>query len=95
VSLEVLEGAGTRVCEQARACLDAAVLVLGAFAVQDAQGLGRHAVDTPLRVAVIIADGDGEATIVSSDQMDQLTVLAFDLEGLAFARVRCVVPVLF
>lgn len=63
--------------------------------MQNPEWLGRHAVDTPLRVAMVVADSDGKPTIVGSDKMNQLPVLALDLESLAFTSVRCIVSVLF
>lgn len=95
MSFQVLEGARTGVSEQTRAGLYAAVLLLRASVVKHSQRLGRHAVDAPLRVAVIVADGDGEAAVVGADQMDQLAVLTLDLQSLAFARVGRVVAGLF
>lgn len=35
-----------------------------------------HAVDRPLRVAVLVTDGDGEAPVVSSDEVDDVSGLA-------------------
>lgn len=63
--------------------------------MQNPEWLGRHAVDTPLRVAMVVADSDGKPTIVGSDKMNQLPVLALDLESLAFTSVCCIVSVLF
>lgn len=63
--------------------------------MQNPERLGRHAVDTPLRVAMVVADCDGEPTVVGSDKMDQLPVLALDLQSLAFTSIRRVVSVLF
>lgn len=63
--------------------------------MQNPEWLGRHAVDTPFRVAMVVADSDGKPTIVGSDKMNQLPVLALDLESLAFTSVRCIVSVLF
>lgn len=63
--------------------------------MKHAQRLGRHAVDAPLRVAVVVADGYREATVIGTDQMDQLAVFTLDLQRLAFARVGRVIAGLF
>ena len=36
----------------------------------DPQSAGRHAVDGPVRVAVVVADRDGESAIVCSDNVE-------------------------
>lgn len=95
MSFQVLEGARTRVGEQTGAGLYATVLLLRASVMKHAQRLGRHAVDAPLRVAVVVADGDREATVIGTDQMDQLAVFTLDLQRLAFARVGRVIAGLF
>ena len=38
-------------------------------------GLGRHAVDTPVRLAVVITDGDGESPVVCPDDLNVLVLL--------------------
>ena len=51
-------------------------------------GLGRHAVDAPEGVAVLVTDGDGEAAIVCSDDLNVLVrLLALDHQLLALAGV--------
>lgn len=36
----------------------------------------RHAVDGPVRVAVLVADGDGKAAVVGAQEVDHLVVFA-------------------
>ena len=51
-------------------------------------GLGRHAVDTPVRLAVVITDGDGESPVVGSDDLNVLVLLlAFYQQLLTLAGV--------
>lgn len=71
---------------------DAAVLLLVALVVQHAERFGRHAVDAPLGVPVLIAYRDGEPAIVRPYQVDQLALAALDLQRLALASVCGVVP---
>lgn len=60
--------------------------------VQHAVRFGRHAIDAPLGVPVLIAYRDGEPAIVRPYQMDQLALAALDLQRLALASVCGVVP---
>lgn len=60
--------------------------------VQHAERFGRHAVDAPLGVPVLIAYRDGEPAIVRPYQVDQLALAALDLQRLALASVCGVVP---
>lgn len=48
-----------------------------------------HAVDAPVGVPVVVADGDGEPSIVRPDEVDDGAFSAANLQGLAFTRVRC------
>ena len=51
-------------------------------------GLGGHAVDAPVGLAVFIADGDGEAAVVGADDLNVLiALLALDHQLLALAGV--------
>lgn len=95
MGLEVLEGAGARVAEHAGVGGHAAALLLATFVVQHPEALRRHAVDGPLGVAVVVADGDGEASVVGPDEVDLLARPAGDGQRLALARVRRVVARLF
>ena len=54
----------------------------------DPQRPGRHAVDAPVRVAVVVADGDGEAAVVGPDDVQELALLAGAGQPRALARVR-------
>lgn len=60
--------------------------------VKHAERFGRHAVDAPFGVPVLIAYRDGEPAIVRPYQMDQLALAALDLQRLALASVCGVVP---
>lgn len=59
------------------------------------QRLRRHAVNTPVRVAVVVTDRDGEAPVVGPYQVYQLSILALQLQCLALASIRRVVAWLF
>lgn len=49
----------------------------------------RHAVDGPVRVSVLVADGDGKTAVVGSQQVDHLVVVAArQRQHRSFARVR-------
>lgn len=56
--------------------------------MQDAVRPGTHAVDGPLGVAMLVADGDAEAAVVGPDEVDHVTRVALHVEGGALARVR-------
>lgn len=60
--------------------------------VQHAEGLGRHAVDAPVRVPVLVAYRDREPAVVRPYQVDQFSLAALDLQRLALAGVCGVVP---
>ena len=56
--------------------------------LEDVSGFGRHAVDTPVRLAVVITDGDGESSVVGSDDLNVLVLLlAFYQQLLTLAGV--------
>ena len=56
--------------------------------LKDVSGLGRHAVDAPVRLAVVIADRDAEPPVVGADDLDVLVILlALDHQLLALAGV--------
>lgn len=59
------------------------------------QRLRRHAIDAPVRVAVVVADRDGEAPVVGPYQVYLLPILALELQCLALASIRRVVARLF
>ena len=64
--------------------------------MEDAQGSVRHAVDAPLGVTVLVADGDGEAAVIGAHQVDDLVaVVARQRQRRPFARVRRPVLALF
>ena len=47
----------------------------------------RHAVDAPLRVAVRVADGDGETAVVGADDVETAVIGAGDVEARILAGV--------
>lgn len=59
--------------------------------VQNPKTLGRHAVDAPFGVAVVVADCDREAAVIGPDKLDQLPFTAFYFQYLALACVCRVV----
>ena len=50
-------------------------------------GLGRHTVDAPVGLAVVVADGDAEPAIVGSHDLDRLLRIAGHHQFVPFARV--------
>ena len=54
----------------------------------DPQCSRAHAVDAPVRVSVVVADGDGEAAVVGPDDVQVAILGAVDLQSRALARVR-------
>ena len=67
------------VAKKSTADCDCAVGLLPTLLVDDSQGARLHAVDAPRGVALLVADRDGEATVVGSHQVDLLPLLALDL----------------
>ena len=64
--------------------------------VQDPERAVRHAVDRPVRVAVLVADRDREAAVIGAHQTDHLSCLAArERQRRALARVRRPVLALF
>lgn len=56
--------------------------------LEDVSGLGGHAVHAPVRLPVVVADGDGEPAVVGADDLDVLLgLLALDQQLLALAGV--------
>ena len=47
----------------------------------------RHAVDTPMRLAIIIADGNAESSIVGANDLNVRVLLALDHQLLPLACV--------
>jgi len=60
--------------------------------VQHAERFGRHAIDAPFGVPVLVAYRDGEPAVVGPYQVDQLPLAALDLQRLALAGVCGIVP---
>lgn len=63
------------------------------LAVQHPERLGRHAVDAPLGVPVLVAYRYREPSVICSYEMDQLPLAALDPQCFPFAGVRGVVPI--
>ena len=77
----------TWVAKKSTADCDCAPGLFSALLVYNAQRARFHAVDAPGRVALLVADGDGEAAIVGSHQVDLLAFLALDFQARTFAPV--------
>lgn len=60
--------------------------------VQHAERFGRHAVDAPFRVPMLVAYRDGEPAVVGPYQVNQLPLAALDLQRFTLAGVCGVVP---
>ena len=60
--------------------------------LQNARGLLGEAVDAPVRVSVLVADGDGEPAVVAPDHLDGLVLPARDVHGLTFTSIVGSVP---
>lgn len=82
----------TRIAELQRGRNDAAVLLVVALVVQHTERFGRHAVDAPFGVPVLVAYRDGEPAIVRPYQVDQLPLATLDFQRFALAGVCGVVP---
>ena len=50
-------------------------------------GLGRHTVDAPVGLAVVVADGDAEPAVVGAHDLDRLLRIASHHQLVPFARV--------
>ena len=59
----------------------------------DPQCAGRHTVDGPVRVAVVVADRDGESAIVGSDNVEVKAGPAGDVQPAVLTGVVCLVLV--
>ena len=55
--------------------------------LENVSGLGRHTVDTPVCLPVLVTDGDAEPAIVGSDDLYALLLLALYEQLLALAGV--------
>ena len=61
------------------------------LALEDSGCSRRHAVDAPVGVAVLVADGDGEPAVVGPDHLDRLVGLALNGQVVALAAVGSLV----
>ena len=68
--LHILERARTGVAKDCAVHRHLTAVRALAARPDNAQRARRHAVDAPLRVAVHIADGDGEAAVVGADDVE-------------------------
>ena len=75
------------VAEKSTADCDCAPRLFSTLLVYYAERAWFHAVDAPRRVALLVADGDGEAAIVGTYQIDLLALLALDLQARTLAPV--------
>ena len=60
---------------------------MGLPVLENLPGLGRHTVDTPVGLPLLVTDGDTEPAIVGPDDLDGLLLLALDEELLPLAGV--------
>lgn len=72
--------AGTWIAERICAGQNAAVLLVWAFCVQHTQTLGRHAIDAPVHIALIIANGYRKSAIICTYQIDHIARLTSDCQ---------------
>ena len=70
MDLDILESPGTGVTEDSAVHRDMTVSSTLTPGSDHPQCPRRHAVDGPVCVAVVVADGDGESAIVSSDDVE-------------------------
>ena len=61
--------------------------VLASPVLENMSSLGRHTVDTPVCLPVLVADGDSEAAIVGPDDLDGFLLLALYEQFLSLAGV--------
>ena len=87
MDLDVLVGAGAGVAEGGGKHGDVAARLGLAARVDDAQRARLEAVDAPVGVADIVADGDGEASKVGADDVDDGALVALDLQRRVLAAV--------
>ena len=76
-----------RVAKKSTADCNRAPRLFPTLLVYHAQGARLHAVHAPRRVALLVADGDGEAAVVGAHQIDLLALLALDLQARTLAPV--------
>ena len=60
---------------------------MGLPVLENVPGLGRHTVDTPVGLPLLVTDGDTEPAIVGPDDLDGFLLLALDEELLPLAGV--------
>ena len=87
MDLDVLVGAGAGVAEGGGEDGDLAARLGLAARVDDAQRARLQAVDAPVGVADVVADGDGEAAEVGAHDVDDGALLAVDLQRRVLAAV--------
>ena len=85
--LDVLVGAGAGVAEGGGEDGDLAAGLGLAARVDDAQRARLQAVDAPVGVADVVADGDGEAAEVGADDVDDGALVAVDVQRGVLAAV--------
>ena len=51
----------------------------------------RHAIDTPVCVAVLVADGDREPAVVGPYDLNRLARVAEDGDGITLTSIGCLV----
>ena len=87
MDLDILVGAGTGVSEDGAVHGDVTVGAPLAPGSDHPQRAGRHTVDRPVGVAVVVADGDGESAVVGSDDVQVEPRPAGDVQPAVLAGV--------
>ena len=85
--LHILASPWTGVPKQGTRDGHSATVLLSALLVDHPEGTGLHAVDGPRGVALFVADGDGESSIVGPDKRDGRTLLTLYLQAGTLAPV--------
>ena len=85
--LDILVSAGAGVTEDGAVHGNMTVGASLAPGPDDPQCAGRHTVDGPVRVAVVVADGDGESAVVCSDNVEVEAGPTGDVEPAVLAGV--------
>ena len=76
-----------RVAKKSAADSDCAPGLLATLLAYNSQCSRLHTIHAPRRVALLVADGDGEAAVVGAHQIDLLALLALDLQARTLAPV--------
>ena len=87
MDLDILVSPGTGVSKDGAVHRDMTVGAPLAPGSDHPEGAGRHTVDRPVSVAVVVADRDGKSAIVRSDDVEVEAGPAGDVEAAVLAGV--------